>query len=531
VSLDANEDEIATVREPSRRVSPVSHAEESLTVQRALREPRAQGQRRMVLAGLVIIAIGTVMVSSVEGRPVAVGAMIASLALASVAGLAYWVTARPRWALSPVRQAAMTICVALCLPGVSYYFGLGSAFLGVVVMMVVVTALAAPLATSAAVLAITMIAHGALYALIVGDVVPDQAIAPLRRGHGLEDHLLFAGVEALFVFGFVAGAIYRRVNTEQLARVQAATRALAESEALLEEVRQQLGRSAGVGGPGLFTGQTLGSYVLGNLLARGGLGEIYEAAHADRGTPAAVKVMHHVVMSDPRAVARFIAESKATSALDSEHIVRVLEVGGLDAKIPFIAMERLRGRDLAEVLREVRALPPVEAIRMLRQVAAGIEVAHAAGIVHRDLKPGNVFVAQAEGALPTYKIIDFGVSKLLGDAGHLTRDQVVGTPAYMAPEQILGDPVDRRTDVYALGAIAYRVLTGRPAFRGEPAVIYHAVLTTEPAAPSTVAELPPDIDAVLAIAMAKRPEDRYADATSFVNAVAGAWGADQPSAS
>src|SRR5688572_14487396 len=182
-------------------------------------------------------------------------------------------------------------------------------------------------------------------------------------------------------------------------------------------------------------------------------------------------------------------------------------------------MERLTGVDLAGHLRERGRLDLDETIEMARQLAAGLEAARKAGIVHRDLKPQNVF--RIDGPVPTWKILDFGVSKLVGHGGTLTQGHVIGTPQYMAPEQARGEEVDHRADVYALAAIVYRCLTGRPPFGGAgvPQILY-AVVHTLPPRPSSLAELPPGADDVLARGLAKRPGDRFADATAFAAALA-----------
>jgi serine/threonine-protein kinase len=158
----------------------------------------------------------------------------------------------------------------------------------------------------------------------------------------------------------------------------------------------------------------------------------------------------------------------------------------------------------------------------MRGIARGVSAAHAAGIVHRDLKPRNVFAHTATDASPpTWKILDFGVSKLIDRGGTLTHGQLVGTPGYMAPEQARGGDVDHRADLYALGVIAYRVLTGRPAFTGRdvPAIL-HAVVYETPPRPSEIAPVPQALDNVLAIAMAKRAADRFENADQLVTAFA-----------
>ena len=161
---------------------------------------------------------------------------------------------------------------------------------------------------------------------------------------------------------------------------------------------------------------------------------------------------------------------------------------------------------------------------------AGLSVAAAKGIVHRDIKPQNLFLAEGgNGAPPTWKVLDFGVSKLADHGGTLTRGHVVGTPGYMAPEQARGQQVDHRADIYALAAIAYRALTGHPPFTGKdvPSTLYDVVYKM-PRRPSALVDLPEEVDAVLAIGMAKRPEDRFADGAALADALDAALRGDLP---
>jgi serine/threonine-protein kinase len=253
------------------------------------------------------------------------------------------------------------------------------------------------------------------------------------------------------------------------------------------------------------------------------MGEVYEAVRIGSGEPAAVKLLSRNVLSNPERVHRFIREAKIAAAFDTPHVVRVLEVGEPDAPVPFIAMELLRGEDLAQTLRRRRRLSLEEMLRLIQQVAAGLDVAHAAGVVHRDLKPQNIFLHGALGGDLVWKVLDFGVSRLGSTAGTLTQGQAIGTPGYMAPEQARGRPVDRRADVFALAVIAYRALTGRPPFGGRDVPqILHNVVYTVPPRPSELVALDPQVDLALAIALAKRREDRFDTAGELARELAAA---------
>jgi serine/threonine-protein kinase len=243
------------------------------------------------------------------------------------------------------------------------------------------------------------------------------------------------------------------------------------------------------------------------------MGEVYEAhPSSGTGTEAAVKLLHAGTLADPTSVARFIREAQVASKLDTPFVVRVLEVGTTQGEIPYLAMERLRGHDLAHQLRRQRRLKLHDAQIVADHVAQGLEAARVAGIVHRDLKPHNVFLAQ-DGR---WKILDFGVSKS-GGSGTLTRGHVIGTPAYMAPEQARGEDTDHRADVYSLAAILYRSITGHPAFTGKdvPTTLYDVVYRV-PTQPSLLhADVPGDVERVLALGLAKNAHDRIATAVEL----------------
>jgi serine/threonine-protein kinase len=221
-------------------------------------------------------------------------------------------------------------------------------------------------------------------------------------------------------------------------------------------------------------------------------------------------------------VERFLRELRTAATIDSPNVVRVLEIG--EQPLPHLVMERLRGRDLSAILRGKRALPTDRVVDLVRQVGAGITAAGAAGIIHRDLKPQNLF--QHKGV---WKILDFGVARAIDSGDTLTQGQIVGTPSYMAPEQASGGTVDHLTDLYALAAVAYRALTGHPPFAaGEIAETLYRVVHTAPTRPSSLVEVPADVDLVLAIGMAKLPRDRFQSAVDLAEALADAFAGTLP---
>jgi serine/threonine-protein kinase len=311
-------------------------------------------------------------------------------------------------------------------------------------------------------------------------------------------------VEATYAFAYVTGRHQRRISLNSIEQLQRATRIASQRAALLDEVRADLERAQHAT-LGRHTGDTVGEYRLEMVLGRGAHGEVYDARHVTTGAPAAVKVLHLEHRADPTTLARFVREVQATSALDSPHIVRTLATGEPDAVVPYLAMERLEGMTLADQLRRTPVLAPAEVLRLVTHVGAAIDAASAASVTHRDLKPQNLFAVG-----DTWKVLDFGVASLGTQGGTLTRGGIVGTPHYMAPEQARSSKVDARTDLYALGAIAYRALTGRNPFGGTdvPSILY-AVVNTMPVAPSALVALGRDVDRWIALALAKDPELRW----------------------
>ena len=323
-----------------------------------------------------------------------------------------------------------------------------------------------------------------------------------------------------YVLAYYTARTFRIASLTSIEELQNATRLASQREALMQELRADLERALRVGGPGRYTDQVVGPFKLGIVLGRGAMGEVYEATHTETDAPAAVKLLRREHLADPTQVARFFREVRASAALESPHVVRVLEASEPDAALPYLAMERLNGATLGELLRSQTRLLPADTLEVLRQAAIGIDVAAAAGIVHRDLKPQNLFRV-TDG---TWKILDFGVATLLGDdAGTLTQGEAVGTPYYMAPEQAQGRRVDTRADLYALAAIAYRCLTGRYPFTASdtPALLY-AVVHRSPPRPGELAEIPSDVDRWFAVALAKQPDDRFASGAALVDACAAA---------
>lgn len=329
-------------------------------------------------------------------------------------------------------------------------------------------------------------------------------------------------VLCLYFAAYFSGRMMRREMARVVEQFERAVREVSYRDALFREAREAFKQAAGIGGPGRFTDQELDGYKLGEVIGRGGMGEVYAAVRRDDNSPAAVKLLRLDFLGEKTAVARFEREASIAGSISSPHVVRVLSVSGPDTVLPYIAMELLSGVDLGTYLRERGRLPVDEVCDMVRQVAAGLEAAHERRVVHRDLKPSNVFRTQLDDSIePVWKVLDFGVSKLSGGLeATLTANELIGTPQYMAPEQARGErDLDGRTDIYGLTAIAYRALTGEPPFTGELPSILQYILEKMPAAPSSRAELHGDVDLVLALGLGKRREDRFATAGAFALAL------------
>ncbi len=364
--------------------------------------------------------------------------------------------------------------------------------------------------------------YGALcLAALLGAVPLDNAVVAMERPnfHGL--WVLSIMIQAVLGLTFWMAQKTRRATREAFERLDRAGRQIRQREALLNEARAEL-NNAQAARLGRYSGRTVGSYLVDEVIGRGAMGEVYEARDLTKDQVVALKFLHPMALEDKTILQRFFREAEAAGAIQSPHVVRVLATGTADDGAPFIAMERLKGMDLAERLRVKKRLGISEVVEIVRDVAEALSGADSAGIVHRDLKPQNVFRAE-EGRRRAWKVLDFGVSKVREGAATLTHGAAIGTPSYMAPEQAMGKNVDHRADVFALGVIAYRALTGRPAFTAPDSVTtLYNVVHTQPARPSSLVRMPEDVERVLALVLAKDPERRFRSAAMFAAALADA---------
>jgi eukaryotic-like serine/threonine-protein kinase len=269
-----------------------------------------------------------------------------------------------------------------------------------------------------------------------------------------------------------------------------------------------------------------GQYQLGRKLGAGGMGEVYLAEHQLLKRPCALKLIRPEAGGDPLALARFEREVRSSARLAHHNTIEIYDYGHTDDGTFYYVMEYLQGLSLADLLRAHGPLPAGRVIFLFRQVCAGLAEAHALGLVHRDLKPANVFVAVLGGESDVVKVLDFGLVKLTQDPGAaaLTSDMTVsGTPLFMAPEQASGNrSLDARADIYALGAMMYAALTGRPPFEGDTAFAVMMAHARDPVAPPSqyCPGLPADLEAVVLRCLAKKPDERYPTVKALGEALA-----------
>ncbi|MGE3459122.1 MAG: protein kinase, partial [Kofleriaceae bacterium] len=267
------------------------------------------------------------------------------------------------------------------------------------------------------------------------------------------------------------------------------------------------------------------TYTIEAVIGQGGMGSVFVASHNRLpGKRVAIKLLHSQ-LHDREVVARFRREAEIASKLGHPNIVAVHDFNETPDGTPYLVLEYLRGDTLAHRLQS-GPLAPDAALAILRQVGSALAAAHREGVVHRDLKPQNIFLAEVESneqITEVAKVLDFGVSKIRGSQTVKTQDSaLLGTPQYMAPEQALGqhDIVDARSDVFALGAIAYEMLTGRPAFTGEsiPEVVFKVVYEQPAPLPDTISL---QLAMTIRRAMAKAPDDRFASVDELIEALTG----------
>lgn len=291
-----------------------------------------------------------------------------------------------------------------------------------------------------------------------------------------------------------------------------------------------------------LTGAVLhGKYRVGRQLGEGGMGAVYLAEHVGIGREVALKVVRPDLLADPTAADRFVREARAAGGIQHRHVVNVTDFG-VDAvaghDVAYLVMEQLHGQTLDAVLEARHRLPLTLVVDIVAQVASALAAAHACGLIHRDLKPANIWLSpDARGGFHV-TLLDFGIAKLRDDSfasrepispvamstmsTNTTATQIgesIGTPAYMSPEQCVGDTVDRRSDIYSLGVVVYQMLAGALPFRGDTmALLQQHFVAAMPPFPAETG-VPSAVEAVVQRALAKEPDERFASAVAFAAAL------------
>jgi Protein kinase domain len=277
----------------------------------------------------------------------------------------------------------------------------------------------------------------------------------------------------------------------------------------------------------LPTGSTIGGYRIEELAGQGGMGVVYRATQLSLGRPVALKLISPGLAEDTRFRERFQRESRLTASIDHPNVIPLYEAGAAEDAL-FIAMRWVPGSTLETLIKRGGGVEPERAVAIVAQVAAALDAAHAHGLLHRDVKPANVLIADGPGG--HVYLTDFGLVKRIGTGAHLTRTgQLLGTIDYIAPEQIRGEDLDKRADVYSLGCVLFHALAGRVPFEtdDEIAKVYAHLSEPAPRPSDVVAALPAALDDVVARAMAKEPADRFQTAGALGRAAFAAVDATQ----
>ena len=418
-------------------------------------------------------------------------------------------------------STALGFALATMGVGIIYYIGIFSAGAMILVVGIYFFGLSHHRPTARITYATVALLYLVTSTAIAAGLVPDRALFSTDAAQPFTRWFQVVMSQLIFALTFYLARSSRRVTEGAIERVRKANLQIQKRDALLMEAKGELDRAIRAS-DGRHTGTRVGDFDVGELLGRGAMGEVYRA-HDGLGRAVAVKVLSPGLVGDSRKMQRFLREAEAAAAVQSPHVPRVFGSGFTsDGETPYLAMELLEGHDLGWHLRKTGRLSLELVVEMVEQVAKALADVREAGVVHRDLKPGNIFLVDA---LPRrWKVLDFGLSKILWEASSLTKDHAVGTPSYMAPEQVKGRKVDHLADLYALTAIAYRAATGVPPFSGnEIAHVLYRVLNVQPPSPADLVSLPVDMELVLAIGLAKKPEERFRDVETLAVAMRAAF--------
>ena len=262
-----------------------------------------------------------------------------------------------------------------------------------------------------------------------------------------------------------------------------------------------------------FIGRTIaGRYLVEEQLGSGGMGSVYRARHQFIGRDVALKFLDPSLTRNERLRKRFLGEARAANQINHEHIIDINDFGETEDGLVYMVMEYLDGHALDEEI-ERGPLELRRALRIALQVAKGLGRAHELGVVHRDIKPGNIYLTRRRGDPDFVKILDFGVARIEHDARITAKNMIVGTPEYIAPEQIRQSGATLAADLYSLGCVLFEMLTGRLPFEGKTTILLVKHINDPPPVPSTLRpDLPTEVDLLILKLLAKKPGDRHRDA-------------------
>jgi tRNA A-37 threonylcarbamoyl transferase component Bud32 len=487
---------------------------------------RLSGRLRAITNGL-FIAANLVLAPQLGAlgfdRDVHLRTLIAFLSIHAidlVLGIVLW---RGRFSLRTQRRltyASIVLETAATVTASWVYGSVNSYFMAVELVFILMYRLAFDFRTGLAAFVLILAGQWAVVIAEVAGVLPAQPIGAHEIDKVYVVPLRQIGSMVYLSIVFVLTFVVANWAVARMRHKDIAIRILRES--LYRTDRGQIGR---------HTGRTLrDTYTVGSLLGTGGMGEVYAGTHIRTRRKVAIKILHPHLIADSTVLSRFRREAEVTGKLGSEHIVGVIDVDEDDGQ-PFLVLELMDGESLAARIAAQGPLALEEIADIVEQIAAGLDVAHKAGVIHRDLKPENLFLCPRPDGGVTVKILDFGVSKIRGDATALTHEvAIVGTPDFMSPEQAVGnaDKVDAGSDVFSLGGVAYNAITGRRPFEATsvPALLRQICDEEPPAIAELRPEVPVAVADVIAVAMAKQATERYASAIDVARdlraAVAGA---------
>jgi serine/threonine-protein kinase len=376
--------------------------------------------------------------------------------------------------------------------------------------------------------------------LVVEDTLLDPRFSdnPLVTG----DPFLrfYAGVPLLVEKGSAVGALSvadrapRTMTPRQMESLKRLARQIARELRLRRTLEKQTTHVAGDDFPIAAGAVIADRWKVGRLLGVGGTGAVFEASER-MGERVAIKVLLPAFRANEEVVERFAREARVLMRLVTPHVGKLLDVGNLDAAqggLPFLALEYLEGTDLERLLETKRAISIRDACAWCADACEGIAEAHSLGVIHRDIKPSNIFLASQGGGAPIAKVLDFGIAAgdpTLNAPTQLTKaDGVVGTPSYMAPEQMLcPSDVDARSDVWSMGAVLYELLTGRQPFAGDSYLQICANVMAKPPLPMRAGgnALPKELEAVTLKCLRRSPDDRHPSMAELARALRGAMAA------